>query len=78
MVEGAWERAFLTSGMFNQLLNYLSGVRAELKEIKWPSTGQTLGYTAIVIAISLIVAFLVGGLDYVFSLLAGKVIGIFH
>jgi preprotein translocase SecE subunit len=70
--------AFLTSGMFNQFLTYLAGVRAEFKEVKWPSVGQAMGYTALVIAISLAVAFLTGGLDYLFSLLAGKLIGILH
>jgi preprotein translocase SecE subunit len=64
--------------MFKMLLDYLAGVRGELKEIKWPSTGQAIGYTAIVILVSLVVAFLVGGLDYGFALLTGKLISIFH
>lgn len=71
-------RAFLTSGMFNQFLDYLAGVRAELKEVKWPTTGQAVGYTAIVIAISLAVALLVGGLDYVFAIITGKLVSLFN
>ena len=63
--------------MFNTLLNYLSGVRAELKEVKWPSTSQAIGYTALVVAISLGVAFLVGGLDYAFTFLAEKLFSAF-
>lgn len=63
--------------MSKQLLDYLSGVRAEFKSVKWPTTGQAIGYTAIVIVISLAVAFLTGGLDYLFALLAGKLISIF-
>ena len=62
--------------MFDKFLDYLSGVRAELKEVKWPSTGQTIGYTTLVIMISLAVAFLTGGLDYLFTLLAEKLINI--
>lgn len=64
--------------MFNQFLTYLAGVRAEFKSVKWPTTGQAMGYTAIVIAISLAVAFLTGGLDYLFTILAGKFISAFN
>lgn len=63
--------------MFNQFLDYLAGVRAELKEVKWPSTGQTVGYTALVIAISLIVAALTGFLDYLFTLATERFVTFF-
>lgn len=56
------------------LLDYLSGVRGELAHIKWPSTGQTIGYTAIVIGISLFVAVLLAGSDYVFTHLAAYLV----
>jgi len=59
------------------LLDYLAGVRAELTHVKWPSTGQAIGYTAIVIFISLAVAALLGGLDFVFTIAAEKFLGIF-
>lgn len=61
--------------MIQKFLDYLSGVRAELREVKWPSVGQTIGYTALVIAISCAVAFLTGGLDYVFNLAARHLFG---
>lgn len=53
--------------MMKSFLDYLAGVRAELTHVKWPSTEQAIGYTAIVIAISLFVAAFLGGLDYVFT-----------
>ena len=56
------------------LFDYLSGVRGEWPHIKWPSTGQAMGYTAIVIAISLFVAALLAGSDYVFTHAAGYLI----
>ncbi|XKT74587.1 MAG: preprotein translocase subunit SecE [Patescibacteria group bacterium UBA2163] len=49
-------------------LDYLSGVRAEMTHVKWPTVPQAVGYTALVIAISLFVAGMLGALDYVFTL----------
>jgi preprotein translocase SecE subunit len=49
-------------------LDYLAGVRAEMTHVKWPSTSQAIGYTALVIIISLFVAALLGGLDFIFTL----------
>lgn len=48
-------------------LQYLSDVRAELTHIKWPKTSQAAGYTFLVVLISLAVAALLGGLDFVFT-----------
>lgn len=57
------------------ILDYLSGVRAELTHVKWPSTGQAVGYTALVILISLVVAGLMGGFDYLFRFVVAKLVG---
>lgn len=48
-------------------LDYLSGVRAEMTHVKWPTTPQAIGYTGLVIIISLITAALLGALDYLFT-----------
>lgn len=58
-------------------LDYLAGVRAEMSHVKWPSRPQALGYTALVIAISLFVAGLLGGLDYIFTFATEELIRIF-
>lgn len=50
------------------LLDYLSGVRAEMTHVKWPSVAQAIGYTALVIIITILVAALLGGLDFIFTL----------
>lgn len=50
------------------LLQYLTDVRAEVSHVKWPSTSQAVGYTALVIVISILVAALLGALDYVFAI----------
>lgn len=49
-------------------LQYLSDVRAEMTHVKWPKTSQAVGYTGLVVLISLLVAALLGGLDFVFTL----------
>ena len=49
------------------LLDYLFGVRAEMTHVKWPKSAQAVGYTALVIIISLVVAAILGGLDFIFT-----------
>lgn len=59
-------------GLFKSMksfLDYLAGVRAELSHVKWPTTAQAIGYTVLVIFISLIVAALLSAFDYVFTFL---------
>jgi len=51
-------------------IDYLFGVRAEMAHVKWPSTKQAIGYTALVVVISLIVAAYLGVLDYLFAIVA--------
>lgn len=46
------------------LLNYLKETKAELKEVKFPSTSQTVVYTIAVIGLSILVAALLGGVDF--------------
>lgn len=55
-------------------LDYLAGVRAEVSHIKWPTTSQAIGYTALVIVISLLVAALLGGFDYLFTYITQLII----
>ncbi len=49
------------------LIEYLKAVRAELTHVSWPSRTQAVGYTVLVIGISVSVAFLLGGFDFVFT-----------
>lgn len=56
------------------LLDYLTGVRMELSHVKWPSVPQAIGYTALVIFISLVVAALIGGLDFSFTFIIEQVV----
>lgn len=60
-------RAFLNTKRMKSFIDYLFGVRAEMTHVKWPSTKQAIGYTALVIIISLLVAAYLGGLDFLFA-----------
>lgn len=46
------------------LLNYIKETKAELKEVKFPTVAQTITFTVAVIIISLLVAALLGAVDF--------------
>lgn len=49
------------------LTNYFRETKVELHQVKWLSRRQTITYTAIVIALALGVAALLGAFDVLFS-----------
>lgn len=51
----------------DQLTKYFRDTAQELKHVTWPTQQQALVYTALVIAISAIVALYAGAFDYLFS-----------
>lgn len=50
-----------------RLITYLRDTRAELKHVSWPTSRQALIYTALVIAISILVALFLGLFDVIFT-----------
>ncbi|MDP3727319.1 MAG: preprotein translocase subunit SecE [bacterium] len=52
-----------------QIINFIKEARIELKKVTWPTRQQTLRYTVAVIAMSLVVAAFLGGLDMFFTFL---------
>ncbi|OGH42352.1 MAG: preprotein translocase subunit SecE [Candidatus Levybacteria bacterium RIFCSPLOWO2_02_FULL_36_8b] len=46
---------------------FLKEVGLELKKVTWPKQNEVIRLTVIVILISLIVGFFIGGLDFVFT-----------
>lgn len=50
-----------------KIIELLKEVRTELKKVRWPSRTQTLKLTTIVVASSLLLAFFVGIVDYIFA-----------
>jgi len=51
-----------------KFINYLKDTRGELKHVSWPTKKQSIWFTVIVIAVSLIISFYLGFFDFIFSL----------
>lgn len=58
----------------SRITEYLKDTKAELKHVTWPSRSQTIAYTIIVVALSLLAAYFLGVFDYLFSLGLGKIL----
>ena len=53
--------------MFQNVTAFLKESRTELRKVTWPTREETIRYTAAVIVISLAIAGLLGGADYIFK-----------
>ena len=51
----------------DKVKNFLKEVEAELKKVNWPTRKETIKYTLVVIAMLLIVALFLGGVDFLFT-----------
>jgi preprotein translocase SecE subunit len=67
--------AFFRINIPMNLFTYFKETKAELKEVTFPSIPQTITYTILVVALSIIVALLLGGVDIGFKTLLAKLIG---
>jgi len=56
-----------------KLIQYLKETKGELKHVSWPTKRQTIYFTIVVIALSLITAFLLGIFDTVFMDILAKI-----
>lgn len=50
-----------------RFIQYIKDTQAELKHVSWPTQSQAIGFTAVVIGISLITAAYLGALDEFFT-----------
>lgn len=55
--------------MFTRFVTYIKETRQELRKVNWPTRSQTFQYTLLVIGVSLGVALLLGGFDYLYKYL---------
>jgi preprotein translocase SecE subunit len=53
--------------MLTKIKNFFIESRHELAQVQWPTRREAVYLTAVVIAISLVMAAFLGGLDYFFS-----------
>jgi preprotein translocase subunit SecE len=60
--------------MFSRLIDYIKGVKLELKSVSWPTRKQTINFTLLVIGLSLATAIFLGVFDALFSFLLKKFI----
>ena len=54
------------------ILTFLREAKVELSRVNWPSQQEVIRYTTLVVIISLLVAFFLGSVDFVFSFLVEK------
>jgi preprotein translocase subunit SecE len=50
-----------------RILDFLTEVRLELTKVVWPTPQTTIRLTAIVILVTIIVGFFIGGVDYILT-----------
>jgi preprotein translocase subunit SecE len=59
----------------NGFISYLKNVRQELTHVVWPNWQTGVAHTALIIAISALVAVFIGVLDYLFTNLVSAIVG---
>ncbi len=60
--------------MFQKIVQYLKDSKEELKKVVWPSKKETINLTLLVIFISLGVAFFLGFIDWLITIILGQFI----
>lgn len=58
----------------NTIITYLKHVREEFTHIVWPTRHTAISHTFVVIFIAIVIALLVGLLDYIFGLGVSRII----
>lgn len=48
-------------------INYLRDVRGELTHVSWPTRRQAIGYTLLIVGVSLVIAAFLGAFDFIFT-----------
>ncbi len=58
----------------SKIKDYFNETKVELKHVIWPSRSQTIFYTVVVVAVSVLIAYFLGLFDFLFSKGLEKVI----
>jgi preprotein translocase subunit SecE len=61
--------------IFQKIVQFLNGAKAELRKVTWPSKKQTLASTSVVIIIVFIVAIYLGIIDYILAKVVKWILG---
>lgn len=54
-------------GWPQKAITFVREAREELKKVQWPTRETTIRYTVIVVAASVVVGFIIGGIDYLLT-----------
>jgi preprotein translocase subunit SecE len=57
-----------------QFIDYLRDTKSEWKHISWPSRRQAIGFTALVVALSITTALYLGAFDVFLAFLVKKLV----
>lgn len=57
-----------------RLFSFFEEVRSELSKVTWPTRAQAIRMTTIVVVVTVVMAALIGGLDFLFTKLFGILI----
>jgi len=49
------------------LLDYIRDTKGEMKHVSWPTKSQAIGYTAIVLVLSIVLSIYLGFFDFIFT-----------
>jgi preprotein translocase subunit SecE len=52
----------------SKIIEYLKEVKSEMKNVTWPTRKQAIFFTVAVLIVSIVVAYLLGLFDQIFSL----------
>jgi len=58
--------------MLTKLVSFLQESKQELGRVNWPTKQETVKLTLVVIVMSLLVAFFLGAMDFIFTYLLEK------
>lgn len=75
---GAWKRNMVSKacrlltlvvrlGTMNRIIDFLTEVRLELEKVVWPTPNLTVKLTVVVILVTILVGFFLGGVDYLLT-----------
>ena len=53
--------------MFDRFINYLKDTRLEMRKVQWPTRREAVRFTVTIIAVSVGLALVLGGFDFVFT-----------
>lgn len=60
--------------IFSKVTKYLREVRSEMTKVTWPTRGQTVKMTLLVIIVSVVIGVFIGSLDILLSRIAGAIL----